>query len=105
MTFDPDYGQTPLSDEEQAALTDPARELLGEPVLKADLYDLEQQIQDVVADEFVEQVLQGNRASISCSLTFSFANFIDASTKPYEHGVVGNAHARPTLVSLPSRSR
>ena len=60
MTFDPDYGQTLLSDEEQAALTDPARELLGEPVLKADLYDLEQQIQDLVADEFVEQVLQGS---------------------------------------------
>ena len=59
MTFDPDYGQTILSDEEQAALTDSARELLGEPVLKADLYDLEQQIQDVVADEFFEQVLQG----------------------------------------------
>lgn len=60
MTFDPDYGQTLLSDEEQAALTDSARELLGEPVLKADLYDLEQQVQDVVADEFVEQVLQGS---------------------------------------------
>lgn len=60
ITFDPDYGQTLLFDEEQAAPTDPARELLGEPVLKADLYDLEQQIQDVVADEFVEQVLQGS---------------------------------------------
>ncbi len=43
MTFEPDYGQTLLSDEEKAALTDPARELLGDPVLKADLYDLEQQ--------------------------------------------------------------
>lgn len=59
MTFEPDYGQTLLSDEEQAALTGAARVLLGEPVLKADLYDLEQQVQDVVADEFVEQVLQG----------------------------------------------
>lgn len=60
MNFDPDYGQTLLSDEEQAALTVSARELLGEPVLKADLYDLEQQIQVVVADDLVEQVLQGN---------------------------------------------
>lgn len=33
MTFDPDYGQTLLSDEEQAALTDSARELLREPIL------------------------------------------------------------------------
>lgn len=60
MTFDPDYGQTLISDEERAALTDSARELLGDPVLKADLYDLEQQVQDVVADDFVEQVLQGS---------------------------------------------
>ncbi len=59
MTFDPDYGQTLLTDEEQAALTGSARALLGEPILKADLYDLEQQVQAVVADELMEQVLQG----------------------------------------------
>lgn len=59
MTFDPDYGQTLLTDEEQAALTEQARALLGEPSLKADLYDLEQLIQAEVADELVQRVLQG----------------------------------------------
>lgn len=35
-----------LGEEERDALTAEARELLGDPVRKADLYDLEQQIQD-----------------------------------------------------------
>lgn len=59
MTFDPDYGQTLLTDEEQAALTEQARTLLGEPLLKADLYDVEQLIQADVADELVQRVLEG----------------------------------------------
>jgi len=59
MTFDPDYGQTLLTDEEQAALTERARALLGEPLLKADLYDVEQLIQADVADELVQRVLEG----------------------------------------------
>ncbi len=42
MVFDPDYGETLATDDEQAALTSEARELLGDPVRKADLYDLEQ---------------------------------------------------------------
>ncbi|MEI6374461.1 MAG: Fic family protein [Actinomycetes bacterium] len=57
MTFDPKYGETLLTDEEKAALTDEARALLGEPIRKADLYDLEQQVQNLVADDFIEQVL------------------------------------------------
>jgi fido (protein-threonine AMPylation protein) len=60
MTFDPDYGQTVLSEEEQAALDPAARELLGEPILKADLYDLEQLVQMQVADEFVQEILEGS---------------------------------------------
>lgn len=59
MTFDPEYGQTLLPDEDRGALTEGARALLDEPVLKADLYDLEQQVQAQVADELVEQVLEG----------------------------------------------
>ena len=59
MTFDPDYGQTLLTDQEPAALTEQARVLLGEPLLKADLYDVEQLIQADVADELVQRVLEG----------------------------------------------
>ncbi|CAB5002539.1 unannotated protein [freshwater metagenome] len=60
MTFDPDYGQTLLSDEDQVGLTSEVRELLGDPILKADLYDLEQLIQAQVADEFVQEILEGS---------------------------------------------
>jgi hypothetical protein len=60
MTFEPDYGQTLLSEEDQVALDPAVRELLGEPILKADLYDLEQLIQAQVADEFVQEILDGS---------------------------------------------
>ena len=59
MTFDPDYGQTLLSDEVQAALTEQARALLGEPSLKVDLHDVEQLLEAEVADELVQRVLEG----------------------------------------------
>lgn len=60
MAFRPDYGDTLVADEERDALTTAARELLGDPIRKADLYDLEQLIQDEVADEYVGQVLDGD---------------------------------------------
>lgn len=59
MAFKPDYGETLLGEEERDALTSEARELLGDPVRKADLYDLEQQIQDGVAEELVGLVIDG----------------------------------------------
>ena len=59
MAFGPDYGETLVTEEELAALTGEARELLGEPIRKADLYDLEQQIQSQVADDFLGLVLDG----------------------------------------------
>ncbi|GDX32580.1 hypothetical protein LBMAG15_15150 [Actinomycetes bacterium] len=59
MVFDPDYGETLATDDERAALTSEARELLGDPVRKADLYDLEQQIQSQVADDLLGLVLDG----------------------------------------------
>lgn len=52
MAFEPDYGETLVSHEEVEALTPAARKILGEPIRKADLYDLEQQIQAEVADEW-----------------------------------------------------
>jgi fido (protein-threonine AMPylation protein) len=59
MAFDPGYGETLLTEEESDALTVDARELLGDPILRADLYDLEQQVQVHVADVFVGRVLDG----------------------------------------------
>jgi len=58
--FRPDYGETLLTEEERDALTEDARQLLGDPIRKADLYDLEQLIQDEVADEYVARVLDGD---------------------------------------------
>lgn len=50
MAFEPDYGETLLTEEERDALTAEAREVLGEPIRKADLYDL--------TDHFVRELHQ-----------------------------------------------
>ncbi len=47
-SFDPGYGETEVSEEEHEALTPFALKVLGEPVLKAVLYDIEQTLQDRV---------------------------------------------------------
>lgn len=60
MTLRPDYGETLVPEEEKDALTDAAREALGDPIRKADLYSLEQLIQDEVADEYVAHVIDGS---------------------------------------------
>lgn len=57
MALEPDYGETLVTEEEREALTPETRELLGDPIRKADLYDLEQQIQDEVADEWWSALL------------------------------------------------
>lgn len=57
MTLEPGYGETLISEEEVAALTPLAREILGDPIRKEDLYDLEQQIQNEVADEWWGNIL------------------------------------------------
>ncbi len=53
-------GETLLSSEEAEALTPEARQLLGDPIRKADLYDLEQRIQLEVADEWWGNLLNFN---------------------------------------------
>lgn len=57
MAFDPDYGETLVDDEEREALTDNARDLLGQPARRADLYDLEQALQVQVTEELLTAVL------------------------------------------------
>lgn len=60
MALEPDYGGTLLGYEEAEALTPEARKLLGDPIRKADLYDLEQRIQVEVADEWWGNLLDFN---------------------------------------------
>lgn len=60
MALEPDYGQTLVGGEEAEALTPAVREILGHTIRKADLYDLEQRIQDEVADEWWGNLLNWN---------------------------------------------
>ncbi len=60
MSLTPAYGETPVSAEDEAALTAWARELLGEPLTKAAVFDLEQGIQVQETREYlVPAVLDG----------------------------------------------
>lgn len=62
MAFEPDYGETLITEAEREALTAEARQVLGYPIRKSDLYDLEQQIQNEVADDLVAKVVDGTLA-------------------------------------------
>lgn len=59
MTLPPEYGETPVSDDEAEALQAVVASRLGIPPLKAEIYDLEQTIQDEVAAELVAAALSG----------------------------------------------
>ncbi len=65
MAFDPGYGQTEVSEEERDALTPYALQVLGEPVFKAALYDIEQSLQDRVAAQLVGQIKTGTLSAAS----------------------------------------
>ncbi|WP_228832414.1 Fic family protein [Nocardia brasiliensis] len=54
----PGYGETPVPDDEADALLPDIRELLGEPVSKAAVYDLEQAIQVEVSETLLNAVLE-----------------------------------------------
>jgi fido (protein-threonine AMPylation protein) len=57
MTLTPGCGETPISDEEAESLLPNTRELLGEPISKAAMYDLEQAVQEEVAEHLLTEVL------------------------------------------------
>lgn len=60
MSPTPAYGETPVSAEDAEALTPWARELLGVPLTKAAVFDLEQAIQEQeTRDHLVPAVLDG----------------------------------------------
>lgn len=62
MTLVPGYGETPLDGDELDALLPAVRELLGDSLTKADVYDLEQAVQGQVTEDLLPQVLQGDPA-------------------------------------------
>ncbi|BBZ49109.1 Fic family protein [Mycobacterium heidelbergense] len=59
MSLTPGYGETPLPDDELEALLPRIAELLGKPITKAAVYDLEQGVQEQVAEELLTAVLDG----------------------------------------------
>lgn len=60
MNLTPGYGETPLPNDELAALLPAARDLLEPSLTKAAVYDLEQEIQDDITETMVSAVLEGN---------------------------------------------
>lgn len=71
MTLPPGYGQTPVDPDELGALLPGTRYLLGEPVTKAAVYDLEQAIQEEVAEGLMVEVISGSLGSSRSSATTS----------------------------------
>jgi fido (protein-threonine AMPylation protein) len=59
MPLAPGYGETPVPDDDLDSLLPSIRDLLGEPVSKAAIYDLEQGIQASVAGARLTDVLEG----------------------------------------------
>lgn len=59
MTLPPGYGETPVPDDEMQWLLPSIRQLLGEPVTKAAVYDLEQAVQSEAAEQLSADVLAG----------------------------------------------
>lgn len=53
MSLTPAYGETAVSAEDEEALTPWVRELLGEPLTKAAVYDLEQAVQAQETREYL----------------------------------------------------
>lgn len=71
MSFDPGYGETPLPFEELDALLPEVRDILGEPISKAMVYDLEQSIEAEVTEALVTDVLE-ERLGLDILLTDGF---------------------------------
>ncbi len=60
MSLTPGYGETPLPDDELATLLPDIVQILGEPVTRAAVYDLEQGIQEQVVEELLTAALDGS---------------------------------------------
>lgn len=60
MALTPGYGETTISADELAALLPEMLRILGKPVTRAAVYDLEQAIQEQVVEELLTAVLDGS---------------------------------------------
>lgn len=60
MSLTPGFGQTPLPHDELAALLPEVVVVLGEPITRAAVYDLEQGLQDGVSDELMPAAIDGS---------------------------------------------
>ncbi|CMO55376.1 Hypothetical protein ERS181516_03953 [Mycobacterium tuberculosis] len=60
MPLTPGYGETPLPHDELAALLPEVVELLDKPITRADVYDLEQGLQDQVFDLLMPTAVEGS---------------------------------------------
>lgn len=60
MSLRPGYGETPLPDDELAALLPGMVQIVGEPVMRAAVYDVEQGIQEQVVEELFTAALEGS---------------------------------------------
>lgn len=60
MPLTPGYGETPLPQDELTALLPEIVDILDVPVTRAEVYDLEQGLQDQVVDELMPAALDGS---------------------------------------------
>ena len=62
MPLTPGYGETPLPHDELAALLPEVVEVLDKPITRADVYDIEQGLQDKAFDELMPSAIDGSLA-------------------------------------------
>lgn len=60
MPLTPEYGETPLHHDELSALIPDVVALLDTPITRADVYDIEQGVQDLAFDEFMPAAVDGS---------------------------------------------
>jgi fido (protein-threonine AMPylation protein) len=60
MPLTPGYGETPLPHDELTALLPEVADILGKPITRAAVYDLEQGLQDRAFDELMPPALDGS---------------------------------------------
>lgn len=60
MPLTPGYGETPLPHDELDALLPEIVEILDKPITRADVYDVEQGVQDQVVEELMPAALDGS---------------------------------------------
>lgn len=60
MPLTPGHGETPLPHEELTALLAEVVDVLDKPITRADVYDLEQGLQDKASDELMPAAIDGS---------------------------------------------